>query len=189
MNARPNAVISCSPTTVAPNQATTCNASASTDAEGAVSYAWDTNGDGFNDGSDPMEQFSFSTPGSRTIRVRVTHGDGATDIAQETVMVSNGSPTADFNWSPASPVVNQTVTFDGGASSDPEGQALTYAWALDGDGQFNDGNGQTVQRAFATGEARPSSCVSWTRRAIRIPPRRSSRLQTGHRPRTSASRR
>ena len=151
VNARPTAVISCSPTTVAPNQATTCNASASTDAEGAVSYAWDTNGDGFNDGSDPMEQFSFSTPGSRTIRVRVTDGDGATDIAQETVTVSNASPTADFNWSPASPVVNQTVTFNGGASSDPEGQALTYAWALDGDGQFNDGNGQTVQRAFATG--------------------------------------
>ena len=37
-----------------------------------------------------------------------------------------------------------TVAFDGTASSDPDGDALTYAWDLDGDGAFDDGNTATA---------------------------------------------
>jgi PKD repeat protein len=152
VNAPPTGAVSCSPDPVRPNEATTCSSDGSGDAEGPLSYAWDLDNDGqFDDGSDPSEQVSFPSAGTRTIRLRVTDSDGATATAQATVTVSNVAPTATFTFSPANPSVNQTVTFDGSGSSDPEGQPLTYAWDLDGDGQFNDGSTPTVSRAFPTG--------------------------------------
>jgi hypothetical protein len=154
MNALPTASVSCSPSTVSPNQATTCNGGGSSDFEGSVAYAWDIDGDGFDDGTDASEQFSFATPGARTIRLRVTDSDGATASAQDTVTVSNATPTASFTFMPSNPTVNQTISFDGSGSTDPEGQALTYAWDLDGDGQFGAADGEpttaTTTHSFPT---------------------------------------
>jgi PKD repeat protein len=156
VNAPPSAAVSCSPSTVSPNQATMCNSTGSSDpAPGSISsYAWDIDGDGFDDGTDASEQFSFATPGARTIRLRVTDSDGATATAQDTVTVSNATPTARFTVTPSNPTVNQTINFDGSGSTDPEGQALTYAWDLDGDGQFGAADGEptsaTTTHSFPT---------------------------------------
>jgi PKD repeat protein len=151
-NQLPSAAVSCTPATVLPNQATSCGSSGSGDPDGSISYVWDSDGDGFDDGTDPSENFSFATPGAKTIRLQVRDSDNATAVAQDSVTVSNAAPTASFTFSPANPNVGQTVNFNGSGSSDPEGQTLTYAWALDGDGLFNDGGGQpTASRPFPTG--------------------------------------
>jgi PKD repeat protein len=51
----------------------------------------------------------------------------------------NQPPTAVAQASPLSGPAPLTVTFDGTGSSDPDpGDTLTYAWDLDGDGQFDD---------------------------------------------------
>ena len=46
----------------------------------------------------------------------------------------NERPTAEFSYTPDAPISGVPVDFDAGASNDPEGAALSYAW------DFGDGN-------------------------------------------------
>ena len=68
--------------------------------------------------------------------------------ATYTATYVNRPPTAAFTVSTATPNRKQTVTFDASGSSDPEGAALTYAWDLDGDGQYDDATGRTAGRSY-----------------------------------------
>src|SRR4051812_1027436 len=47
----------------------------------------------------------------------------------------NARPAATITWTPAAPHSGDMVVFNA-ATSDPDGDAVTVAWDLDGDGQF-----------------------------------------------------
>ena len=51
---------------------------------------------------------------------------------------ANQPPVAVATANPTSGDIGMTVSFDGSGSSDPNGDPLTYAWDLDGDGGFDD---------------------------------------------------
>ena len=51
---------------------------------------------------------------------------------------ANQPPMAHATASPTYGPVPLTVNFDGTSSSDPDGEALSYAWDLDGDGAYDD---------------------------------------------------
>ena len=66
----------------------------------------------------------------------------------------NQPPVAVATATPASGTAPLTVTFGSARSSDPEGEALTYAWDLDGDGNFNDSTAASPQFTYTTPGAR-----------------------------------
>ena len=64
--------------------------STSSDPDGPIAtHAWDLDGDGlFDDASGVSVRYSFSTPGFRTVRLRVTDSRGGSDVEVRTVLIA-----------------------------------------------------------------------------------------------------
>jgi PKD repeat protein len=141
---------------VAPNQppvatfsATAVGASATVDASGssdpegsALTYAW-TFGDGAT-GSGVTASHIYAAAGTYTVTLTVTDAGGrSSTLAQPVTVGANLPPVAEFSAT----AVGASVTVDASGSSDPEGSALTYAWAF-GDGAT--GSGVTASHTYAS---------------------------------------
>jgi PKD repeat protein len=65
---------------------------------------------------------------------------------------TNRRPVAAFSATPNPASVNATVTFNGSASSDPDGTIKRYEWDLDGNGTYetDGGTSATTQRSYAS---------------------------------------
>jgi glucose/arabinose dehydrogenase len=62
----------------------------------------------------------------------------------------NNAPTASATASPDHGPTPLEVTFDGSASTDPDGGTLLYSWDLDGNGTFGDATGPIATHTFST---------------------------------------
>lgn len=137
-NRAPAASFTVSPAAATINQAVTFT-DTSTDPDGdARTRAWDLDGDGrYDDGDGRTVSRAFPTPGAKSVRLKVTDRFGAESVSTQTVNVANVAPTVALNVTPTSVQTGEPVSFSA-VASDPDGGTVTYAWDLDGDGQYND---------------------------------------------------
>ena len=122
--------------------------SGSSDPDGdELGFAWDF-GDG-NTASVMMPTHTYSRAGNYDVRLVVDDGQGGSDSAMTSAAIStppaNIAPVADPGG-PYSGVPGQAIAFDGSASADPNGDALTYSWDF-GDGST--GSGATPTHSYA----------------------------------------
>ncbi len=99
-------------------------------AGGTVSNATNTNDSGSFD-------CTFTTDGTKTVGISVADSDGGTDSDSATVTVTNLGPTVGAVTGDATALEGETKTYSV-AATDPEGDALTYAWTVTaGDATIN----------------------------------------------------
>lgn len=129
-----------------------------------VSYDWDF-GDGTS-GTGPSVTHDYSTPATYSVRLTVKDAFGRSDSTIKSVtVVSGGTPSATFTFSPSSPNLGDTVFFNAGASTAPAGRNIvSYAWNY-GDGST--GAGSTVSHGYdVAGAYRVSLTVTDDRGAV-----------------------
>jgi PKD repeat protein len=99
---------------------------------------------GANGLPDPATRAPFVTGATAPVSLKIGPGgdlfyaDITGTIYRVRYFSGNQPPIAAIQASPASGTAPLAVIFDGLGSSDPDGDALTYAWDLDGDGQYDD---------------------------------------------------
>jgi len=115
---------------------------------GTVSWTWD---DGLGDGmvlgplTEEFEMTIFPQFTTGITQVRFLSGDLA--FPDETILnlldpilvegTTNRPPNVSFFSSPATPHINEPVTFDASATFDADGAIETYEWDFNGDGLFD----------------------------------------------------
>lgn len=93
--------------------------------------------------------------GTDSFVYRVNDGNGGTDTATVTIDISaseeqNQPPEVTLDVNPASAEVDQSVTFDGTGTSDPDGSITEYRWDFDGDGTIDRSTStETVTYAYS----------------------------------------
>jgi len=73
---------------------------------------------------------------------------------------SNRPPTAAFSFSPTSPIVGQSVVFDGSSSDDPDGRITDYQWDFNDDGRIDASGARVVHTFSAAGTYRVTLTVT-----------------------------
>ncbi|MEM9921029.1 MAG: PKD domain-containing protein, partial [Bacteroidota bacterium] len=117
------------------------DASTSSDQDGdELTFRWDL-GDGNTAFGEKINHI-YTTAASYTVRLTVDDGEGQNTTSQiiEVLEVPNKPPTADFTASTTSGEAPLPVRFDASASSDEDGDELSFQW------DFGDGNTATGEK-------------------------------------------
>ncbi len=96
-------------------------------------YDWDFDGDGTYDllGQSSAAEHIYESAGTYYPTLRVTDEDGLQAYASTSFVVSR-PPQASISVDIPSPATTEPVSFDAAASSDPDGDTLSFEWSYNG---------------------------------------------------------
>jgi PKD repeat protein/glucose/arabinose dehydrogenase len=106
------------------------------DAGDTISYSWDLNGDGvYGDSTVATPSFTYTTPGTYSVRLRVTDNHGASSTSQPITISANNTPPTPTIDSPAATrtwKVGDIISFSGHATDTQDGNepASRLSWSL-----------------------------------------------------------
>ena len=144
----PNASFTATPESGIAPLTVSFDASNSSDPNGNdLTYSWDFgNGEISNN---VTADVVYSLPGTYLVSLTVSDGTNTSSAATKTIVVEDGNiaPSASFTASPSAGIAPVIVSFDASASSDENGDSLTYSWDF-GDGQS--ASGVTVSHLYDT---------------------------------------
>jgi PKD repeat protein len=154
------------------------NGTGSSDPDGdPLSFAWDFGDGAVGDG--PTPSHTYASAGQFTVTLAVTDARGArsTAVTTATIEIPNRAPIA-VTGGPYRGETGTPVAFNGTGSSDPDGDALSFAWDF-GDGAV--GDGPTPSHTYASAgqftvslavtDARGARSTAVTTATIEIPNR------------------
>ena len=101
-----------------------------------ISYSWDLNGDGvFGDSTNPKPGFTYQTPGSYNVRLRVTDNHLASTTSSAITISVNNSPPMPVIQAPLSTLkwkVGDPISFSGAATDAQDGNlpASALSWTV-----------------------------------------------------------
>jgi PKD repeat protein len=123
--------------------------STSYDEDGYItSWAWDFNDDGIIDATTEVATWNYTVSGNHRVTLTVNDNDTLTPpIGTAKTIRVYPRPLASFTYSPQNPLINEAVTFDASASSDPDGTIVDYSWDF---GDYQTGIGQTVSHTYTS---------------------------------------
>jgi PKD repeat protein len=91
--------------------------------------------------------YTFTKSGTYTVKLTVTDNNGLTSTATNDIVVLNTPPVSVFTISPNPINSKETTTFNGTASSDPDGQIVSYNWNF-GDNNILSNGPSVVSRVY-----------------------------------------
>jgi PKD repeat protein len=137
--------------------------STSTDSDGTIiSHHWNF-GDGSPGSSEAHPSHKFPVTGEAKayqVVLTVTDDSGKKGSVAQTVafaLEENTPPTADFVFSPTTPLAGETVYFNAEASTDPDGKIKSYHWDFGDDSSASPLNSPNVSNIYT-----PSVTTTYT---------------------------
>ena len=128
------------------------------DPDGRVVKAeFDLDGDGSYETNGPINDVvvkRFATAGTHIVGLRVTDRAGAQGFARRSIEITgpppvgNRAPSVELLLPPGLGHPGAQLFFSA-FGRDPDGDPVSFAWDIDGDGAFDDGTGQSVNFTYA----------------------------------------